>query len=91
LAWSDGNYEADISSVAAAIFDATDAPVAAINVSGHATDFAGAARRAQIATNMKSAAIEISQRLGWRGNRGNLAEASGTGEPHRAAARRSLA
>jgi hypothetical protein len=30
LAWSDGNYEADIGSVAAAIFDATDAPIAAL-------------------------------------------------------------
>jgi hypothetical protein len=40
---------------------------------------------------MKSAATEISQRLGWRGDRGSLADASGTGEPHRAAARRSLA
>ena len=91
LAWSDGNYEADISSVAAAIFDATGAPIAAINVSGHATDFAGAARRAQIATSMKTAATEISQRLGWRSDRGNLPETFGTGEPHRAAARRSLA
>jgi DNA-binding IclR family transcriptional regulator len=67
LAWSDGNYEADISSVAAAIFDATDAPVAALNVSGHSADFAGAARRGQIAANVQAAAYEISQRLGWRG------------------------
>ena len=68
LAWSDGNYEADISSVAAAIFDATGTPVAAINVSGHATDFAGASRRSQIATSVRDAAAEISQRLGWRGH-----------------------
>ena len=60
LAWSDGNYEADISSVAAAIFDATGTPVAAINVSGHATDFAGASRRSQIATSVRDAAAEIS-------------------------------
>ncbi|WP_298107852.1 IclR family transcriptional regulator [Bradyrhizobium sp.] len=66
LAWSDGNYEADISSVAAAIFDATGTPVAAINVSGHATDFAGASRRSQIAASVRDAAAEISQRLGWR-------------------------
>jgi DNA-binding IclR family transcriptional regulator len=84
LAWSDGNYEADISSVAAAIFDATGMPVAAINVSGHATDFAGASRRAQIATSVRSAAAEISERLGWRGQ-------SADGEPGRPAARRSLA
>jgi DNA-binding IclR family transcriptional regulator len=67
LAWSDGNYEAGISSVAAAIFDATDTPVAALNVSGHAADFGGAARRAQIGASVQAAAHEISQRLGWRG------------------------
>lgn len=88
LAWSDGNYEADISSVAAAIFDATGAPIAAINVSGHATDFAGVSRRAQIATSVKNAATEISQRLGWRGN---ILDVVVDGEPSRAAARRSLA
>jgi DNA-binding IclR family transcriptional regulator len=67
LAWSDGNFEAGISSVAAPIFDATDMPVAALNVSGHAADFAGPARRTLISDNMKAAAVEISQRLGWRG------------------------
>lgn len=66
LAWSDGNYEAGISSVAAAIFDATGTPVAALNVSGHAADFAGDARRDQIAAHVRAAAAEISQRLGWR-------------------------
>jgi DNA-binding IclR family transcriptional regulator len=91
LAWSDGNYEADISSVAAAIFDATGAPVAAINVSGHATDFAGAARRAQIATSMKSAAAEISQRLGWRGFPESGRSVAADAEFGRLAARSSLA
>lgn len=67
LAWSDGNYEAGISSVAAAIFDATGEPVAAINVSGHSADFAGVARRTEIAAGIRSAALEISQRLGWPG------------------------
>lgn len=65
LAWSDGNYEAGISSVAAPIFDAANLPVAALNVSGHSADFSGAARRAQIGTAVKGAAREISQRLGW--------------------------
>lgn len=73
LAWSDGNYEAGISSVAAAIFDATGMPVAALNVSGHAADFAGAARRAQIAKEVQTAASEISQRLGWHGPSAPLA------------------
>jgi DNA-binding IclR family transcriptional regulator len=68
LAWSDGNFEAGISSVAAAIFDATDMPIAALNVSGHPADFSGAERRSVIANNVKAAAIEISQRLGWRGS-----------------------
>ena len=67
LAWSDGNYEAGISSVAAAIFDATGTPIAALNVSGHAADFAGAERRSRIAQSVQAAAIEISQRLGWLG------------------------
>lgn len=67
LAWSDGNYEAGISSVAAAIFDATGEPVAAINVSGHSADFTGAARRAEIAAGILAAAREISERLGWLG------------------------
>ena len=68
LAWSDGNYEAGISSVAAAVFNATGDPIAAINVSGHSADFEGAARRAEIATGISAAAMEISQRLGWLGH-----------------------
>lgn len=67
LAWSDGNYEAGISSVAAAIFDVTGGPVAALNVSGQINDFFGAVRRNQIAASVRAAAHEISQRLGWRG------------------------
>jgi DNA-binding IclR family transcriptional regulator len=67
LAWSDGNYEAGISSVAAAIFDVTNLPIAALNVSGHPADFTGAERRSQIAASVQAAALEISQRLGWRG------------------------
>ena len=86
LAWSNGNYEADISSVAAAIFDATDTPVAAINVSGHATDFAGAGRRSQIAASVRDAATEISQRLGWRGSSQTVAATA-----DRTTTRRSLA
>jgi DNA-binding IclR family transcriptional regulator len=65
LAWSDGNYEPGISSVAAAIFDATNAPVAAINVTGQSAQFEGDERRARIGTGVKEAAREISLRLGW--------------------------
>ncbi len=70
LAWSDGNYEAGISSVAAAIFDVTDTPVAALNVSGQTNEFAGVVRRNQIGASVRAAAHEISQRLGWRGPHG---------------------
>lgn len=65
LAWSDGNYEAGVSSVAAAILDAANQPVAALNVTGHSDDFTGAARRAQIGNAVRDAAQDISQRLGW--------------------------
>jgi DNA-binding IclR family transcriptional regulator len=69
LAWSDGNYEAGISSVAAAIFDVTNSPVAAVNVSGQTNDLTRAVRRNQSSANVRAAAHEISQRLGWRGPR----------------------
>ena len=77
LAWSDGNYEAGISSVAAAIFDATDMPIAALNVSGQSVKFEGAARRRQIAASVRAAAYEISQRLGWHGPQTLIAAADG--------------
>jgi DNA-binding IclR family transcriptional regulator len=65
LAWSDGNYEPGISSVAAAIFDASNTPVAACNVTGQSAQFEGAERRAEIGAAVKEAAREISLRLGW--------------------------
>jgi DNA-binding IclR family transcriptional regulator len=65
LAWSDGNYEPGISSVAAAIFDVSNSPVAACNVTGQPAQFEGAERRAQIGAAVKEAAREISLRLGW--------------------------
>jgi len=65
LAWSDGNYEAGISSVAAAIFDVSNTPVAACNVTGQTAQFEGIERRAQIGAAVREAAREISMRLGW--------------------------
>jgi DNA-binding IclR family transcriptional regulator len=65
VAWSDGFFEAGISSVAAAVFDATGAPVAALNVSGHTALFEGQERRDRIAHAVRAAAEEISCRLGW--------------------------
>jgi len=67
LAWSDGNYEPGISSVAAAIFDATNTPVAALNVTGQTAQFEGDERRARIGAAVTDAASEISLRLGWHG------------------------
>jgi len=67
IVWSDGYYEAGISAMSAAIFDVTNTPVAALNVSGRSSDFADAGRRAEIAASVKSAAQEISQRLGAHG------------------------
>lgn len=65
LAWSDGNYEPGVSSVAAAILDATNTPVAAVNVTGQSAQFEGDERRALIGAAVFDAAREISLRLGW--------------------------
>jgi DNA-binding IclR family transcriptional regulator len=87
LAWSDGNYEAGISSVAAAIFDATNTPVAALNITGQSASFEGARRRGQIAMAVRAAADEISQRLGWLAP--GRAESEARDRRHGARARRS--
>ncbi len=81
LAWSDGNYEAGISSVAAAIFDVSNTPVAACNVTGQSAQFAGAERRAQIGAAVKEAAREISLRLGWHNGPQSDATARHDGRP----------
>ena len=65
LAWSDGNYEPGISSVAAPVFDATNTPIAAINVTGQSAQFEGDESRARIGAAVEDAAREISMRLGW--------------------------
>jgi DNA-binding IclR family transcriptional regulator len=67
LAWSDGFFEVGISSVAAAIFDASGVPVAALNVSGQTATFNDPARRERIGRAVREAAEEISRRLGWVG------------------------
>ncbi len=88
LAWSDGHFEPGISSVAAAIFDASGAPVAALNVSGQTVQFGGAARRAAIASAAKEAATEISQRLGWAGPQPRSFDAPAEKKPAKAPRRR---
>lgn len=82
VAWSDGNYEPGISSVAAAIFDASDMPIAACNVTGQSAQFEGAERRAQIGAAVREAAREISMRLGWHGS----LQANGAGKHDEATA-----
>jgi DNA-binding IclR family transcriptional regulator len=77
LAWSDGNYEAGISSVASAIFDVSNTPIAAINVTGQTGQFEGAERRAQISGAVREAAREISMRLGWH----DALQANGSAQP----------
>lgn len=67
LAWSDGFFEAGISSVAAAILDASGSPIAAVNVSGQTASFDGPARRDRIGRAVAETAEEISRRLGWAG------------------------
>jgi len=65
LAWSVGNYEPGIGSVAAAVFEASGAAVGAINVTGPESDFAlRTGRRADIAARIAEAADTISQQLG---------------------------
>jgi DNA-binding IclR family transcriptional regulator len=73
LAWSDGFIEPGLSSVAAPVFDASGAPVAALNVSGRGDDFADPARREWIGQCLREAAREISQRLGWHPGAGRVA------------------
>ena len=67
LAWSRGFYEAGISSVAAAVFDAAGAPVAALNVIGQSAAFDLQADRDGIAAAIRATAEDMSRRLGWGG------------------------
>jgi DNA-binding IclR family transcriptional regulator len=80
LAWSDGFFEAGLSSVAAPIFDATDRCVAALSVSGRTPDFTGPGRREQIGHALREAAEEISRRLGWHPPRQEQAARLGAGQ-----------
>jgi DNA-binding IclR family transcriptional regulator len=65
LAWSDSNFEAGISSVAAPIFDHTGRVAGGINVSGASAAFDGTTRRTEISAAIAQAAQEISRRLGY--------------------------
>ena len=82
IAWSDGFVEPGLSSVAAAVFDASGRPVAALNVSGRSEEFADPTRREQIGVAVREATEEISRRLGW------YPAKHGNGEQHEKAAKR---
>lgn len=64
LAWSEGFFEPEIGSVAAAVRDASGRPVAAINVSGQVAAFRGAEARKRIGAAVGAAAARLSERLG---------------------------
>ncbi len=66
VAWSVGNFEAGIGSAAVAVFDSSEKPVAAINVTGPEHEFTeSAGRRDDIQSAMRAAAQSISQQLGY--------------------------
>lgn len=66
LAWSEGFFEPEIGSVAAAVRDATGRPVAAINVSGQLAPFRDPTARGRIGAAVAAAARRLSERLGWQ-------------------------
>lgn len=68
ISWSVANFEPEIGSAAAPVYNHRGEAVAAINVTGHASIFEeGTERAAMIETTLKSAAQEISEALGYRG------------------------
>jgi DNA-binding IclR family transcriptional regulator len=68
IAWSEGDYEKNISAAAVAVFDFAGSPVAAINVSGPSSAFSDRVRRKKIADALRESGAEISSRLGWTGS-----------------------
>jgi DNA-binding IclR family transcriptional regulator len=66
IAWSEAHFERDIGSAAVPVFDFSNVPVGAINVSGPVRAFSDD-RRAIIGNALRAAGIEISRRLGWIG------------------------
>ncbi len=67
---SESAYEAGIDSIAAPVFDAQGAAVAAINVTGPESVFrqGGPDRRGHIRAAVVAAALDLSRRLGFRGS-----------------------
>ncbi|MDK3020170.1 IclR family transcriptional regulator [Pseudodonghicola flavimaris] len=68
MTWSVANFEHDIGSAAVAVYDHKGQAVAAINVTGHASVFAeDSAIVEDIKSDLRAAAQEISEALGYRG------------------------
>lgn len=68
VSWSVANFEAEIGSAAAPVYDHRGEAVAAINVTGHASFFTeGTDLAERIERTLKDAAQEISEALGYRG------------------------
>ena len=68
VSWSVANFEPEIGSAAAPVYDHRGDAVAAINVTGHVSVFAeDNAQTEQIENTLKTAAQEISEAMGYRG------------------------
>ncbi|MBV7396369.1 IclR family transcriptional regulator [Mameliella sediminis] len=68
MSWSVANFEHEIGSAAVAVYDHQGSAVAAINVTGHVSAFAPDSPLVnRIAAELKAAAREISEALGYRG------------------------
>lgn len=68
MSWSVSNFEREIGSAAVAIYDHRGQAIAAINVTGHVSAFEpGSPLVPRIERELKAAAREISETLGYRG------------------------
>lgn len=68
IVWSDGNFEPSIGSCACPVFDHRGEVVAAINLSGPASEFVPDTPRArEVEAAIRASAREISEALGWSG------------------------
>lgn len=70
LAWSESNFEYGINSYAAPVFDYSGQIQASINVSGPEGAFRGAGKQERIEAEIRRAAAEISQKLGYTASMG---------------------
>ncbi|WP_093119493.1 IclR family transcriptional regulator [Salinihabitans flavidus] len=68
LSWSVANFEPEIGSAAAAVYDHQGHAIAAINVTGHASIFAeGGEQVDRIEATLRQTARDVSEAMGYRG------------------------